>query len=208
MTDNPARGRFNAWMLNALDAYMHTKYGPLKARLLSTVPRTIVELGPGAGANLRYYPAGTEVIAVEPNVRMHERLRRRAAQYDLDLRLRTFGAETMDIDSASVDFVCATLVLCSVDDPAAVVREVRRVLRPGGRFVCIEHVAAPRSSPIGSLQRVLRTPWRWLFEGCDLRNETKGVLRGAGFRQVDIEDFKVPGVFLPVRYHITATCAA
>ena len=206
--DNPARGRFNAWFLDALDGYMHRKAGELKTRLFDTLPPIIVEIGAGAGANLRYYPRGTRLIAVEPNVHMHDRLRRKAHAQGIELDLRTSGGESIDLPSGSVDFVCTTLTLCTVSDPAAVVAEARRILRPNGQFVCVEHVAAPPGSATAKLQHVLRRPWRWVFEGCDLCRDTESVLRGAGFGKTTIETFVVPTLFLPVRHQIAAVCCA
>ena len=78
MIDNPVRGRFNVWFLATLDGYMHWKYADIKSRLLSGAPPDVVELGPGSGANLRYLPPGTRLIAIEPNRHMHAVLRRRA----------------------------------------------------------------------------------------------------------------------------------
>jgi len=151
--NNPVRGRLNAWLLVALDSYMHKKYAAIKSRLLAGVPSVVVELGPGSGANLHYLPAGTRLIAIEPNRQMHDKLRRRAEQCRIDLDLRELAGENLDLASASVDFVFSSLVLCSVDRPEQVLAEVRRVLRPGGRFVCVEHVAAPEGSRIYGLQR-------------------------------------------------------
>ena len=202
------RGSFNAWLLDVLDGYMHRKYGPLKARLFGDVPATVVDLGAGSGANFRYFPPRTRVVAVEPSVHMHERLRRKAMRHELALELHEAGGETLALPDASVDLVCTSLVLCTVPDPERVVAEVRRVLRPGGRFVAIEHVAAPAGSGIAALQRAIRRPWRWLFEGCELCNQTTAVLRGAGFSTVHIEPFRLGTVFLPLRYQITATCIA
>ena len=71
--NNRIRGRFNAWLFEALDDYMHARLGPAKTRLFAGVPGTVVEIGPGSGANLRYLPRGTHVIAIEPNIQMHER---------------------------------------------------------------------------------------------------------------------------------------
>ena len=208
MTDHPARGRFNAWFLDLLDGYMHRKCGALKRGLFGALPASVVEIGAGAGANLRYYPRGTRVIAVEPNVRMHHRLTRNALARGIDLDLRTTPGESLDLPDASVDLVCTTLTLCTVDDPAAVVAEARRVLRPGGRFVCLEHVAAPPGSRIASLQRAIKSPWRWVFEGCDLCRDTETTLRRAGFREIQIERIEVPTIFLPLRHQIAATCIA
>ena len=208
MMDNAVRGRFNAWLLDALDGYMHRKYGPLKARLFGAVPATVVDLGAGSGANFRYFPPGTRVVAVEPSAHMHARLQRKARHRGLALEVHEAGGETLALPDASVDLVCASLVLCTVPDPPRVIAEVRRVLRPGGRFVTIEHVAAPPGSSTAALQRAVRRPWRWLFEGCELCNQTTAVLRAAGFRAVQVEPFRLSTVFLPLRYQITATCIA
>jgi ubiquinone/menaquinone biosynthesis C-methylase UbiE len=206
--DNGLRGRFNAWLLDLLDGYMDRKYGRVKRALFQNLPHVVVELGPGAGANMRYYPAGTRVVAVEPNARMHERLRRRARHLGVELQLDPAPAETLNLADASVDLVVVTLVLCSVSRPEAVVAEARRVLRPGGRLVCIEHVQSPPGSALRALQGVLAGPWRWVFEGCDLLNETERVLRQAGFSVVNVERLAVATVFLPIRTQIVATCVA
>lgn len=206
MIDNPVRGRFNAWFFAALEGYMHGKYAGIKSRLLAGVPPVIVEIGPGSGANLRYLPAGTRLIAIEPNLHMHAALRRRAEQCGIDLDLRGLAGENLDLPSASVDFVFSSLVLCSVDKPDQVLSEIRRVLRPGGRFACIEHVVAPRGSGIHGLQRLIKRPWRWVFEGCNLCRDTGSTLRSAGFAQVDIQTLVLPTVFVPIRPQIAAVC--
>ena len=206
--DHPGRGRFNAWLLEAIEGYTHRKYGAIKRELLGEVPPSIVELGVGTGANFRYYPRGTRVVAIEPNVRMHEALRRQALRFGLDLELRAVGAEATGLESASADLVVATLVLCSVQDQRAVLAEALRVLRPGGRFVCIEHVIAPARSPIRALQRAIRRPWRWAFEGCDVCRDTATVLSIAGFSRVSLRRLRIPTILLPIRHQIAAECIA
>jgi SAM-dependent methyltransferase len=204
--NNPVRGRFNAWFLAALDGYMHAKYAEIKSRLLADAPSVVVELGPGSGANLRYLPAGTRLIAIEPNRQMHGALRRRAERCGIDLDLRCLAGENLDLSTASVDFVFSSLVLCSVDSPEQVLAEVRRVLRPGGRFACVEHVAAPAGSRNYGLQRMVRGPWKWLFEGCDLCHDTGSMLRSAGFARVDVQRLVLPTIFVPIRHQIAALC--
>ncbi len=206
MIDNPIRGRFNAWLFQALDGYMHGKYCEIKSRLLQQTPTTVVELGPGSGANFRYLPQGIRVIAIEPNVHMHPALRRRAAERGIELDVRGLRGEELDIPTGSVDFVFSSLVLCSVDRPEQVIAEVRRILKPGGRFACVEHVVAPQGSAIHAAQRLLRRPWKWLFEGCELCRDTGATLRSSGFSRVELQSLVLPTIFIPIRHQIAAMC--
>ncbi|HET7832859.1 MAG TPA: class I SAM-dependent methyltransferase [Gallionella sp.] len=206
MTDNPVRGRFNAWLLAALDSYMHRKYVGIKSDLFKPAPAVVVELGPGAGANLRYLPKGTRLIAIEPNQHMHPVLQRQAQRFGIELDLRGLAGEQLDLPSESVDFVFSSLVLCTVENPEQVIAEVRRVLKPGGLFVCVEHVAAPAGSANRRLQHLIRRPWKWIFEGCDLCRDTGATLRSAGFSKVELKPLVLPTVFVPIRHQITAVC--
>ena len=206
MIDNPVRGRFNAWFLAAIDGYLHAKYAHIKSRMLSGTPPVIVEIGPGAGANLRYMPRGTRLIAVEPNRRMHPLLRWKARKLGIDLDLRGLAGENMDLPNASADFVFSSLVLCTVDDPQKVVAEIHRILKPGGTFACVEHVEAPAGSRLRRFQWTIRKPWRWVFEGCDLCRDTGALLRSAGFSKVEVNPLVLPTVFFPIRHQITAVC--
>lgn len=199
------RGRLNAWGLDVVADAMHRIYGRRKRSLFETLPADLVELGPGAGANLRYYAPGTRVLAVEPNDLMHPRLRRRAGERGLVLEVHTGGAEALPLPDASVDAVVCTLVLCSVRDPDRVVSEVARVLRPGGRFVFVEHVAAPPRTGARRLQRLLRRPWRWAFEGCVLCRDTEATIRGGAFVDVEVERFTVGGAWAPFGPHVAGT---
>jgi SAM-dependent methyltransferase len=113
-----------------------------KRALLSSLQGDVLEIGPGTGPNLAYYAPGIRWIGVEPNPHMHPYLRREAERLGLTVDLRTGTAERLIAADASVDAVVSTLVLCSVADLPGTLREIRRVLRPGGPFVFIEHVAA------------------------------------------------------------------
>jgi ubiquinone/menaquinone biosynthesis C-methylase UbiE len=204
--DHPVRGRLNAWLLSSLEGQMHRTYWDLKAQLLSDLPSTVVELGPGTGANMRYLPSGTRLIAIEPNRQMHVHLKDKAAQHGIHLELHETGAEALDLPSESVDLVFSSLVLCSVSDPERVISETKRILRPGGRYICIEHVVAPRGSPTRMVQKGMARPWRWMFEGCHLCRDLASVLKSAGFSRVDLKPLTLPATFLPIRYQIAAVC--
>jgi SAM-dependent methyltransferase len=202
---HPVRSRLNAWFFWLMDGYVHRKYGELKRSLFGGLPQTVVELGPGTGVNFRYFPRGTRVIAIEPNLHMHPLLRRNAQRHGIDLTIQARVDAGLQLSDESVELVIATLVLCTVDDPAAVLSEVRRVLRPGGRFLCIEHVAAPQACWVGRVQRVLARPWAYVFEGCHTHRDTARTLEAAGFSQVQIERFDVDTLFVPIRPQLAAT---
>ncbi len=196
-TDHPIRSRFNAWFMAKAEPGMHLEYGERKQRLLGEIPPTVVELGPGCGANFRYYPAGTRVIAVEPNPAMLGPMRSQADRHGIEIDLRHAGAEGIDLESGSADLVVCTLVLCSVRDPEQVLREARRVLGPRGRFVFLEHVAAPAGTRLRSVQESIRRPWKWLGEGCDLTRDTGSAIESAGFSSVEVERFDAAWSWAP-----------
>jgi SAM-dependent methyltransferase len=205
---NPVRGPLNAVFFTVLDGLFDRLLRGRKQRVFADLPATVVELGPGVGANLRYLRPGTRLIAVEPNPAMHPRLRARAARARVDLDLHTTVAERLDLPDASVDAVISSLVLCTVQDPAAVVAEVRRVLRPGGRYAFVEHVAAPEHTALRRLQRAVRRPWGWFFEGCSCERDLRPVIEAAGFPSTAITDYRLRGPFLPARPQIAGVAAS
>lgn len=199
---HPVRGRLNSWFLAAAEKPMHREYGERKRKIFGDLPPTIVELGPGSGANFRYYPRGTHVIAVEPNPMMLKRMYSQADRHGVEIDLRHAGAEGMEVESESADLVVSTLVLCSVRDPKQVVSEVRRVLRPGGRFAFLEHVAAEPGTRLRRVQDAIHGPWHWLGEGCHLNRDTARTIESAGFTHLDLERFDGSGR-TPFQPHIS-----
>ena len=151
---------------------------------------------------------GARLIAIEPNTYMHTRLRRSARSRGVDLEIRGVVGERIGLPDASADAVISSLVLCSVRDPDAVLAEVRRVLRPGGRFSFTEHVAAKRGTPTRWTQRILRRPWAWIFEGCSCERDLARVIQSAGFSSVDLSHYRIRSPFLPFNTHIAGTAIA
>lgn len=198
------RGAFNAWFFDTFDRYINIIAGPHKRAAFNDIePGRILEIGAGTGANLDYLPGGSQLVALEPNPAMHERLRRRAVDKTIDLELLVAPGETIPLDDSSVDTVICSLVLCTVADPAAVLSEIKRVLRPGGTFRFVEHVAARPISPRRWLQWTLQRPWAWIFEGCQLCRHTGAAIESAGFTSARIRTQRLLlSVFVPVNRSI------
>lgn len=172
------------------------EYYPYRARLLAGLHGTVLEIGPGAGSNLGHLPSGVRWIGVEPNPHLHRRLRDAAGSRG---QVLCGVAERLPIADHSVDAVVGFGVLCSVGDPERAVAEIVRVLRPGGRYVFLEHViAAPRTWSRLALRA--SAPWsRWLDGGCDPVRETGSLIKRT-FGHVEWEEFPVSfplGVTVP-----------
>ena len=206
--DNPIRGRLNAWFFRLLDSYLDVLLGDRKRALLTGLPGEIVEIGPGVGANFRYFARGTRVIAIEPNRHMHGALRATAAANDVSVDLVARSADDTGLPDHSVELVVSTLVLCTVPDPEATLAEIRRILRPGGRFVFLEHVAASPGSWLRWLQELVRRPWQWFFEGCHTHRDTLLHIRRAGFSEVHAETKVISSPFLPVNPQVSGVAVA
>ena len=188
--------RLFAWSLAHADAEQHRLYGERKRRLFAQIEAlagapVVVEIGPGAGPNARHLAPGTRWVCVEPNVHFHPRLRRAAAAHGLDLELVAGTAESIPLADGAADAVVSTLVLCSVRDVRQSLAEARRVLRPGGRFVFVEHVAAPPGSILRRLQTALRGPWGLVADGCRPDRETEAAIRER-FPTVAVEHWRAP----------------
>ena len=172
--------------------------GDRRRRLLSGVSGRLLELGPGTGVNFVHYPAADRIEwhGVEPNPHMRERLIPRARERGFEPGFCELERSRLLADDASFDFVVSTLVLCSVPDLDATLAEIRRVLRPGGRLVFLEHVAAPRGTWRRRVQDAVTPCCRWLADGCHMNRETGRHIEQAGFAGVEMESFeaKVPHV--------------
>ncbi|MFV2040164.1 MAG: class I SAM-dependent methyltransferase, partial [Acidimicrobiales bacterium] len=192
-------------LLDASKSYMDKLHGERKTRMLSELTGTVVELGAGTGANFDYYADDVEIIAVEPNEHFHTRLRANAAKAGRTIEIRTLRGEALDLPDNVADAVVATLVLCSVDDPAQVLSEIKRILKPGGRFVFIDHVAAEPGTTRRKAQDRVERPHRWMFDGCYPNRDTEQWLSDAGFNLDDLERFEAGPKMFYIREHIAGS---
>ena len=172
------------------DDKQHRLYGDRKRKLFGSLTGTIVEIGPGTGVNLPYLPRGIRWIGIEPNPHMYRFIREAAAEQGIDVDIHTGTASDTGLPTDSVDAVISTLVLCSVPDLDAALAEVKRILKPGGRFVFIEHVAAPDGSWLCTLQHTIKPLWKLLADGCHPDRDTGTAIEQAGFAEVQYEAFR------------------
>ncbi|MGF1512540.1 MAG: class I SAM-dependent methyltransferase [Elainellaceae cyanobacterium] len=184
--------RVFAWLMAHGTAGYEAAVCERKQGLFADLQGTVLEIGPGAGANFDYYPASVDWIGVEPNPYMHDYLRQRADEANLQIRIQPGRAERLDAEDSSVDAVVSTLVLCSVENLTGTLQEILRVLKPGGTFYFVEHVAAPPQTGLRRVQGWLKPAWRVIGDGCCLDRETGPAIEAAGFERVSYNHFRAP----------------
>ncbi len=167
-------------------------FAPLRGRALEGASGSVLEIGAGTGLNFAHYPkAVTKVTAIEPSPGMIERAKGRAAAAPVPVELKLGEAESLPFPDGSFDTVAATLVFCSVHTPEKAAAEVKRVLKPGGKWLLLEHI---RSDDPGMVrwQKRWNPLWQRVFLGCTLDRDIPALLRSAGFdtsgtREIDVE---------------------
>jgi ubiquinone/menaquinone biosynthesis C-methylase UbiE len=158
-----------------------------RRELLGAATGRTLEIGGGTGLNLAHYPPDlTELIVAEPDPAMRRRLQRRARSAGVGVHVVDAPAERLPAADGSIDTVVSTLVLCTVEDPAAALGEIVRVLRPGGQLLFIEHVRA-QSRVLAWCQDRLAGAWRRCAEGCRCNRPTARLMAAGGL-QVDARD--------------------
>jgi SAM-dependent methyltransferase len=152
----------------------------LRRENLDGLSGRVLEVGAGIGTNFPFYPkAVTQVVAAEPEARLADQARAAAEVVGVPVAVTDETAESYGGDEP-FDAVVCSLVLCSVEDPAAVLRHLHSLLRPGGELRYLEHVAVPGTR--GRLQRIAdATVWPRLFGNCHTHRDTERAIVDAGF---------------------------
>lgn len=160
-----------------------------KQETFSELTGVVAEIGPGAGINFRFFPKNIQWVGIEPNGEIVEALRAEARRYEMqDIKIVTEVGEKLPLENNSCDAVIATRVLCSVNEPKQVVSEIQRVLKPGGKYIFVEHVAAPRGTFHRFCQNII-TPVNKILNGnCHINRETLKTIEQAGFSQVTVHE--------------------
>ncbi|KAL7240810.1 hypothetical protein ACSBR2_006455 [Camellia fascicularis] len=153
--------------------------------------KTVLELGIGTGPNLKYYASdnGVRVFGIDPNRKMEKYAQAAAAAAGLppeNFKFIHAVGEVLPLSDASVDAVVGTLVLCSVKDINMTLKEVMRVLKPGGLFLFVEHVAAKDGTILRFAQGILDPLQQTVSDGCHLTRKTGKCISEAGFSAVHI----------------------
>ena len=166
---------------------------PFRERVIGGARGRVLEIGIGSGVNLPLYgPAVDTVIGLEPSPELLRMARDRAATARVRVELLEASAEAIPLDTASVDTVVMTWTLCTIPDPHRALAELRRVLKPGGALLFVEHGRAPELA-VARWQDRLDPLWRRIAGGCHLNREIDTLIAGSGFRVDALVNARLPG---------------
>jgi SAM-dependent methyltransferase len=168
-------------------------FEPYRRRVIGEAQGRVLEIGAGSGLNLRLYPPGVnEVLALEPDPKLIAMAQRQAAKLSRRIRFLEASAEDIPLADESVDTVVTTWTMCSIPDVARALKEMRRVLRPGGRLLFVEHGLSPDKG-VCAWQNRLTPAWRCIAGGCHLNRPIAELVKGAGFALDELETGYAPG---------------
>lgn len=183
----------HAWLLEKLVEHYNQLTRTRKQALMNLVSDRVLEIGAGCGANLDFLdPRQVLWVATDINAHALRRARRRALRAGLRAQFCYALSECLPFPEAAFDAVICTLVLCSVRDPLRALREAWRVLKPNGRLVFVEHVAAASGTRLRAWQERLAPLWAGFTDGCRLNQETWHWFERVDFQELRIEHFSLP----------------
>jgi ubiquinone/menaquinone biosynthesis C-methylase UbiE len=163
-----------------------------RSKLLAGVSGDVLEIGFGTGLNLEFYPDGVRgITAVDPSAGMNRVAQRNIRRSNIDVDCRILSGECLPLEDSSFDSVVSTWTLCTIPDAACALKEVKRVLRPGGRFFFVEHGLAPDAA-VRKWQHRLTPIQKVIGDGCHLNRPIDRMIEDAGFRLSDLETFYMP----------------
>jgi ubiquinone/menaquinone biosynthesis C-methylase UbiE len=161
------------------------RLGPDKRRLFAKVAGATLMVAAGTGNDFKFFPPGLRITAIDISPKMLEQAKKKAAQYAGTIELREMDVRHLDFPDAAFDTVVTVCTFCSVPRPVAGLRELRRVLKPGGQLLMFEHVRSA-IGPLGIMMDLI-TPIVRRF-GPDLNRDTVGNVQKAGFRIRAVEN--------------------
>jgi ubiquinone/menaquinone biosynthesis C-methylase UbiE len=160
-----------------------------RRELLSTVDGEVLEIGFGTGLNLAYYPEHVrKITVVDPSSGMQRQARSRIDRVGIKVEQRLLSSEELPFDDQMFDCVVSTFTLCSIEDVGRALSEVYRVLKPGGRFLFLEH-GLSSDVKVQKWQRQLNWLQRYLAGNCRLDRNVRDLVRQEPFGYIDIDEF-------------------
>jgi ubiquinone/menaquinone biosynthesis C-methylase UbiE len=173
-------------------AMRNAQLRPYRERVIGAAEGRVLEIGIGSGRNLPFYrPQATELLALEPSPQLMA-MARRALHPGLQVNFVEASAEAIPLDDHSVDTVVTTWTLCSIPDAAVALTEMRRILRPSGKLLFVEHGMAPDKN-VRRWQDWLTPAWKRISGGCHLNRPIGVMIEGAGFRIDRVKTGYMPG---------------
>jgi SAM-dependent methyltransferase len=167
---------------------------PHRRSVLEQARGRVLEIGAGTGFNAAHYPDTVdELVITEPGRGLLRRAERRAAESGRPATFIATGAERLPFADDSFDTVVSTLVLCTAPEPDRALAEIRRVLKPGGRFLFMEHVRS-EDERLARWQDRLERPWRVVAMGCHPNRATLARIEAAGFEVEELRRGELPKV--------------
>jgi ubiquinone/menaquinone biosynthesis C-methylase UbiE len=166
---------------------------PFRKRVVGTAEGRVLEIGIGSGLNFPFYGSSvTSVIGLEPSSELLHMARPRASAGTVPITLLDASAEAIPLDTDSVDTVVTTWTLCTIPNAPVALAEIRRVLRPGGALLFVEHGRAPESG-VARWQDRLDPLWSRIAGGCHLNRKIDDLIAGNGFRIEALVNARLPG---------------
>ena len=183
--------RIVPWLLDL--AMRNRRLAVYRQQVVGRARGRVLEIGVGSGLNLPLYgPAVDGVCGIDPSPELLHRAYRRIADAHVPVSLVRAAAEQLPFADAAFDTLVMTWVLCSIPNPGAALGEMRRVLKPGGGLVFVEHGLAPEPR-IVRWQRRLTPGWKRISGGCHLDRKMDELIRAAGFRVETLATGYMPG---------------
>jgi ubiquinone/menaquinone biosynthesis C-methylase UbiE len=174
-------------------AMRNARLAPYRSRVVPAASGRVLEVGIGSGLNLPFYSASaSEIVGIEPSAKLLKMTRSAAGRASTPLKLIEGTAEAIPIDDQTIDTVVTSWTMCSIPAIERALQEMRRVLKPGGRLLFVEHGRAPEPG-VRWWQDHLTPAWKRFSGGCHLNRAIRELIQHAGFHMEHLDTGYMPG---------------